>query len=226
MKISTLLGSALRNNKSLVLFVFLMVIVRGAIADWHPVPTGSMKPTILEGDVVLQNKLAYDLKIPFTDITLANLGEPKRGDIVIINSVAADLRLVKRLIGMPGDEIALIDNQLFINGLPANYTLSELDQLAPLRSSDAEPVTYVLESFDGMPDHVISVRQRSRQFRTVVPDGHYFFMGDNRDSSADSRYYGSIPRNELRGRATHTLLSMNILDKYKPRFERFFESLN
>lgn len=235
MKISTVLGSALRNNKSLVLFVFLMVIFRGAIADWHPVPTGSMKPTILEGDVVLQNKLAYDLKIPFTDITLATLGEPERGDIVIINSEVADLRLIKRLIGMPGDEIALINNQLFINGLPASYTVSTFDQSgfdqhAPLRTSDTEQVTYALESFDGMPDHVVSVKRSAGQttphFKTVVPAGHYFFMGDNRDSSADSRYYGSIPRNELRGKATHTLLSMNILDKYKPRFERFFASLN
>jgi len=238
MKLLRSFGAAMRQNKSLLLFVFLLVIFRGAIADWHPVPTGSMKPTILEGDVVLQNKLAYDLKIPFTDIKLANLGEPARGDIVVINSTAANKRLIKRLIGMPGDEIALINNQLIINGLPAIYNTAVSEGLTPLRDSDKESVVYAWESFGSMPTHVVSVSHQSLQrsnrtltpnsgnFRTIVPDGHYFFMGDNRDKSADSRYYGSIARDELRGKATHTLVSLNILDKYKPRFERFFARLN
>lgn len=228
MELFNKLGTALRHNKSLLLFVFLLVVFRGAVADWHPVPTGSMKPTILEGDVVLQNKLAYDLKIPFTDIKIANLGEPERGDIVVINSTAAELRLIKRLIGMPGDEIALINNKLFINGLPATYTSAE--GLTPLRQSDTEQVIYESEKFAGMPTHAISVKPKGskhyQNFRTVVPDGHYFFMGDSRDNSADSRFYGSIARNELRGKATHTLVSLNMFDKYKPRLERFFARLN
>ncbi len=220
------IGRLLNQNKSLLLFVFLLVVFRGAIADWHPVPTGSMKPTILEGDVVLQNKLAYDLKVPFTDIKLASMGEPQRGDIVVINSAAADKRLIKRLIGMPGDEIALINNRLFINGFPAGYQISTNHEFAPVRDSDAEQVLYALESYEGMPSHVVSVKPQSRhEFRVSVPEGHYFFMGDSRDNSADSRFYGSIPRAQLRGKATHTLLSLNMLDKYKPRFERFFARL-
>lgn len=230
MRLPKSLATALRQNKSLFLFVFLLLVFRGAVADWHPVPTGSMKPTILEGDVVLQNKLAYDLKLPFTDIVVANLGEPQRGDIVVINSTAADLRLIKRLVGMPGDEIALVNNQLIINGVPATYSNINALELYPLRQSDTEAVVYALEHHSDMPVHVVSLKtgteQRYRNFTTTVPDGHYFFMGDSRDNSADSRYYGSIPREELRGKATHTLISLNMLDKYKPRFERFFAPLN
>jgi len=223
------LARSLRQNKSLVLFIFLLLIFRAAIADWHPVPTGSMKPTILEGDIIWQNKLAYDLKIPFTDVAIAKLGDPQRGDIIVINSDKADKRLVKRLIGLPGDEISLVSNQLYINGTSAIYSNASSDSLAPLRSSDRETGLYTLESFDGMPDHVVTVKPDPNnpyaQYSVLVPDGHYFAMGDNRDSSADSRVYGFFSREEVRGRATHTLLSMNILDSYKPRFERFFESL-
>lgn len=229
MKIVKPVLSALRQNKGMVLFVFLLLVFRGAIADWHPVPTGSMKPTILEGDVIWHNKLAYDLKIPFTDVAVAKLGEPSRGDIVVINSLVADKRLVKRVIGIPGDRIAVVQNQLFINGLPASYRLTNDASIVPTRKSDIEDGVYSLEVFDGMPDHVVTVKPQLANpyshFTVQVPQGYYFAMGDNRDSSADSRVYGLFAREEIRGRATHTLLSMNILDRYIPRFERFFAQL-
>lgn len=214
-----------RSNSTLLLFIVLLVTFRGAIADWHPVPTGSMKPTILEGDVVWHNKLAYDLKFPFTDIQLLELGEPQRGDIVVVNSSKADKRLIKRLIGLPGDEISIVDNELKINGISAQYQSLSKDDLEQIRFSDREPGIYALEHIDGFPDHAVHARSVGRNYQATVPEGHYFLMGDSRDNSADSRYYGSFPRKELRGRATHILLSMNILDAYKPRFERFLARL-
>jgi len=223
----TLFGKVLRENKSLFLFILLLVVFRGAVADWHPVPTGSMKPTILEGDVILQNKLAYDLKIPFTDIKIATLGEPKRGDIVVINSSAADKRLVKRLVGMPGDDIAIIGSRVFINGESAHYSTVSQSNIDALRHSDSERGLYLIESIQDGVGHIVNIERRSasRDFQLTVPEGEYFFMGDNRDNSADSRYYGTFPRDELRGRASRLLVSLNINDAYKPRFERFFASL-
>jgi len=224
-----MLKGFVRKNSSLLLFIVLLATFRGAIADWHPVPTGSMKPTILEGDVIWHNKLAYDLKVPFTNVRLLELNEPKRGDIVVVNSSAAELRLIKRLIGLPGDEITIVNNQLTVNGVTADYELlvnTELDYIRPI---DREPGLYSVEQLDGFPNHVIHARSTgfsaSPAFHTVVPEGHYFLMGDSRDNSADSRLYGSFPRKELRGRATHILLSMNILDAYKPRLERFLDRL-
>ena len=219
----------IRQNKSLLLFICLLATFRGAIADWHQVPTGSMKPTILEGDVIWHNKIAYDLKVPFTNIKVVKLSDPERGDIVVVNSLRADKRLVKRLIGLPGDVITVEKNQIMINGVPAHYEPLGSLELGKIRSVDRDLGQYAIEQAAGIPSHVVHTRatggtgQRSQ--RAVVPQGHYFLMGDNRDNSADSRYYGAFSREELQGRATHILLSMNMLDSYKPRFERFLHRL-
>jgi len=224
-----LFKTIIRQNKSLLLFIILLATFRGAIADWHPVPTGSMKPTILEGDVIWHNKLAYDLKFPFTDIKIASLSDPQRGDIVVVHSQRADKRLVKRLIGLPGDVISLANNKLMVNGVSARYEPLASTDLERIRFIDRDPGQYAIEQLEGVPSHVVHARSigntLQRIHRAVVPTDHYFLMGDSRDNSADSRYYGSFSRNELRGRATHVVLSMNMLDSYKPRLERFFERL-
>ena len=94
---------AWREYRGFALFIVLMIIFRSALADWNVVPTGSMKPTILEGDRILVNKLAYDFKVPLTHISVYKFADPKRGDIVVFDSKPADTRLVKRVIGLPGD---------------------------------------------------------------------------------------------------------------------------
>ena len=139
--------SLIKNHKGFVLFVSFLFIFRGAIADWHPVPTGSMKPTILEGDVIWENKMAYNLHVPFTDISLFKTGEPKRGDIVVFTSSAANKRLIKRLIGLPGDKIQIEKNNLIINGNVVNYDIT--DDIQPIRELDKEEEigTYALESY-------------------------------------------------------------------------------
>ncbi|MCK5809833.1 MAG: signal peptidase I [Cocleimonas sp.] len=224
------LTSIINNNKTFLIFISFLFIFRGAIADWHPVPTGSMKPTILEGDVVWENKLAYDLQIPFTDISLARLGEPKRGEIIVFTSKAADKRMIKRLIGLPGEIIEIKKNQLFINGQPANYSNLRDPILEPLRDGDKEEGIYALESL-GRLTHVMQVKPnyynpKMKNYGPVtIPKDQYFVMGDNRDNSADSRYYGLIPRSEIRGHATRILLSLNTKESFKPRMERFFEML-
>ena len=222
--------SILKNNKGFLLFIVFLFVFRGAIADWHPVPTGSMKPTILEGDVIWENKLAYDIQLPFTDISLVRIGEPKRGDIVVFTSAAANKRMIKRLIGLPGDTIEVKTNRLFINGEAAKYTDLRSKELEPKREIDKEAGIYALESLSDLKPHVIQVKPTIlnplKNFEKItIPEDNYFFMGDNRDNSADSRYYGFIPRSEIRGHATRILLSLNTKDSFKPRFERFLERL-
>src|SRR5213593_920316 len=110
-------------NEIKVFLAMLLVIssLRSALADWNDVPTGSMKPTIEEGDRVVVNKLAYDLKIPFTMIEVAKWGDPKRGDIVVLFSPVDGVRLVKRVVAVPGDRIEMRENQLFVNGRAASW---------------------------------------------------------------------------------------------------------
>jgi signal peptidase I len=99
----------------------VMFSIRSSLADWNDVPTGSMKPTILEGDRVFVNKLAYDLKVPFTTWHIAEWSNPQRGDIVVFFSPKDGTRLVKRVIGLPGDTVELLNEQLIINGQPVEY---------------------------------------------------------------------------------------------------------
>src|ERR1700761_4025396 len=111
----------LRENISLLVFILVMTAVRSAVADWNDVPTGSMNPTIVEGDRVVVNKLAYDLKVPYTTWHVAQWGNPNRGDIVVFYSPVNGERLVKRVIGLPGDRIEMVNERLFINGQQSEY---------------------------------------------------------------------------------------------------------
>ena len=214
----TKIKSLYRENKGFILFLFLMFVFRGAIADWSPVPTGSMKPTIQEGDVLWVDKLAYDLKLPYSDITLKRLGEPQRGEIVIFASEAADKRLVKRLIAIPGDVVEMRNNALYLNGKKASYSLS------------AELPNGLLVEEQVMDDsrqvRLVGRPSRLSNFPSVtVPEGHYMVLGDNRNNSADSRVYGFVPRDEIIGRSNRVLVSFDADSYYLPRASRTWHEM-
>jgi signal peptidase I len=210
---------AWREYRGFVLFVVLMTVFRSALADWNVVPTGSMKPTILEGDRILVNKLAYDFKIPLTHISLYKFADPKRGDIVIFDSKAADTRLVKRVIGLPGETVQMIQNHLIINGIEARYSSFE----------HAADTTFAIESYLGMSHRIELARTGVSRLSTFgpvkVPNDCYLVLGDNRDNSADSRVYGFIPRGEIVGSAKTIVLSLNYDHYFIPRSDRFFRDL-
>jgi signal peptidase I len=205
-----------RENKAFVIFLALMFMFRSAFADWNTVPTGSMNPTIIEGDRIAVNKMAYDLRIPFTHISLRKLGDPERGDIAVFDSKVSDKRLVKRVIGVPGDRVAMINNQLLINDTVIDYDTTEgsIDQVEHLFNTP----------------HIVRISSTNNHafanFPTVVvPADHYLMLGDNRDKSADSRVIGFVPRDEIIGRSRAVVMSLNYDNFYLPRLDRFFKSL-
>ncbi|MFV2060643.1 MAG: signal peptidase I [Gammaproteobacteria bacterium] len=201
--------------RSFFVFIALMFLFRSAIADWYTVPTGSMKPTIIEGDRIFVNKVAYDLKLPFTLVTLASWGNPERGDVVVFDSLKDDKRLIKRVVGLPGDIIEIKNNQLFINSIPAKYSdtdQSMVEQYWDIASTDSsiKPVLYK-EQVD-QKEHLITLLQygmpEARNFGPYrVPENKYFMLGDNRDNSADSRFIGPIDRKFILGQANKIVFS-------------------
>jgi signal peptidase I len=218
----------IRENKGFLVFLALFGIFRTAVADWNPIPSASMHPNLLEGDVVFVNRLAYNVKVPLTDIVLTQTGEPQRGDIVTFSSPQNGTRLIKRVIALPGDRVEMHNEQLIINGQPAAYadesngseTISGVGDLAAVR---------VKESFAGGSTHQIQILPQvnaRRDFAPItIPAGQYMMLGDNRDNSQDSRYIGLVPRELLIGRAVRILASADIKNKWEPRFDRFGKSL-
>jgi signal peptidase I len=213
-------------NKGLLAFLALMVLFRSAIADWNVVPSGSMLPTIRLGDRILVDKMAYDLRLPLTHIAIVRLGDPQRGDIVTVDSKAAKELIVKRLIGLPGDTVEMRDNVLYLNGRQADYANVSV---TGVEGDGASPGEYLSEKLQGgmvRASHVVRLSvfapSPRRSFGPVtVPPGEYLLLGDNRDDSADSRYFGFFRRDELMGRTRRVAYSLDPERHFLPRLDRF-----
>ena len=223
--------------RPLALPFLLITAAKSALADINYVPSGSMQPTILCGDVVFTNKLAYDLRVPFTTTRLARWSDPARGDVVVCFAPDDGTRLVKRVIGLPGDIVELRDDALFLNGTRQSY--------APLAATapgvrDLEPAERNASAFtrESLVTHASSLpRVHGTQFLpavpahrnfgpVTVPAGHYFMLGDNRDNSRDSRYFGFMPRAEIIGESKAVVASADLSHWLRPRFNRFFSKLD
>ncbi len=214
--------------RPLLIFLLIGFSIRSSLADWNDVPTGSMKPTILEGDRVFVNKLAYDLKVPFTTWHIAEWSNPQRGDIVVFFSPHDGKRLVKRVIGLPGDTIELRNNALVINGQPVEYQPIAEELLGDLAPADRAGRAFASEKLPGQT-HAVAGNPAAPAPRTIapvrVPEGRYFMMGDNRDDSFDSRFWGTVDRKQIVGRATSVVLSFDRNNHWLPRWQRFCTSL-
>ena len=210
----------LRELRQLAFFALLLFTGRSVLADWYQVPTGSMKPTILEGDRVFVLKCAYQIRIPFTAVRLFRTGSPRRGDIVVLrNPDGGAVPLVKRVVGLPGDAIRLENERLFVNGVPQKLRMRPVpaDPEDPFRWVGTEDLAGKLHPVQVLPD-----RPALRTFGPiVVPPGKVFLMGDNRDDSRDARYFGPRPVVDLLGKAEGIFWSWHPDLLKGPRLSRF-----
>ena len=215
------IGVFWQENRQFFAILFCIVFFKSAIADLSSISGASMLPTLLDGDKVWVNKIAYDVKIPFTEISLAKLSDPRQGDIVIVDSKMAEKRLIKRIVGVPQDTIYMQNNALVINGVPIDY-----DILSSKNNS-----TIIKEHLPHRTHQArLSQRFLNRNNRSygpvIVPADAYFVLGDNRDNSADSRIYSFIPRGEIIGRSSSVVFSLDGDNYYLPRAERFLRGLD
>jgi signal peptidase I len=214
---------------SFAVVVAVMLPMRSSLADWCDVPSGSMEPTILVGDRIWVNKLAYGLRFPFTSYWITRWATPTPGEIIVLHSPKDGTRLVKRCIAGPGDVVELKDNRLTINGKPLDYGpavpgLSEL--IEPVRR---ESFKHATETLNGVT-HPVMFMPTAQAPRSggplTVPAGQYFVMGDSRDRSADSRVFGFVDQGQIVGRSTIVALSLDRESWYVPRWSRFFKSIH
>jgi signal peptidase I len=197
-RIEKIMQSFFRKNRSFILFLGVFIFVRSTFANQYVVPSGSMLPTISIGDRIFVNRMAYDLKVPFSNVIVKHTGEPKRGQIVVFESPKEKgLVLVKRLIAVPGDEVEIKNGFVFLNGKQTAEATEIQESYYETIGEHRHVVQRIPEYF--RPDH----------FHFIVPEGKYFMMGDNRDNSADGRVFGLVSRELLIGEATRVLFSVD-----------------
>jgi len=201
-KASSSLSSFLKKQTSFILFLVAIFAVRWTFADQYYIPSGSMEPTLQIGDRILVNKMAYDLKIPYTSFVLSRKGEPQRGDIIVFENPRDGVTMVKRIIAIPNDKVEIDDGFVKINGQPIEGTTEG----QALFNKSAESTEGVVTYHEHFGDKNVMIQRlpfmsRPHHFSFEVPADQYFAMGDNRDNSADSRVWGFVPRDRLKGRA-------------------------
>lgn len=201
MKRAQRLRRFVRNNAGLLMLVLLFFSFRTAVADWNRVVSGSMEPTLYAGDWMVVNKIGYGPSIPFTGIKLLSWGEPERGDIIAFYPPHTDDLFVKRVIGVPGDVVSVLGAEVYVNG----------EQLSLTGLHTAGGARVGRESIGGDTHLVRFSGARAAPGGRgvfVVPESKYFVLGDNRNDSADSRFWGYVDEDRIIGSVTHVAVSL------------------
>lgn len=188
--------------KSFFPIFLLVLILRSFIIEPFKIPSGSMMPTLLIGDFILVNKYDYGIRLPVLNTKIIENGTPTRGDIVVFRYPEnQSIPYIKRIIGLPGDHVAYYDKTVFINGHPIQQVVKGRYR-ASGSGKNMAGASLRIEVLDQVEHEILTIpNQFSREFQGIVPDNHYFVLGDNRDNSKDSRFWGYVPDANLMGRA-------------------------
>lgn len=193
-------GVVLEWAKSFIIAIALFLFIRAFFVEAFKIPSGSMERTLLVGDFLLVNKLVYGAEVPFTGQNLPALRTPQRGDVIVFQWPGDRTKnYVKRLVGLPGDTLAMEDGMLFRNGVRQveRYVLHTEPDYDPSGEEFRWQRNYLVRRAEAQAGYHPS---RNNWGPLVVPEGNYFVLGDNRDNSSDSRYWGFVPDSLVRGR--------------------------
>lgn len=200
-------GRIIEFSRSFFPVFFAVLLLRSFLVEPFRIPSGSLEPTLLVGDFVAVSKFSYGLRLPVLEKKFIEISHPKKGDIAVFRwPPAPAYDYIKRVIGVPGDKVSYHNKVLTINGQEARQTFVEYT----VDESSGLPVAKYRENINGL-EHNIFVRPSAPavDFDVEVPAGKYFMMGDNRDDSADSRFWGFVDDANLRGRAFLVWMSWN-----------------
>lgn len=197
--------------KSFFPVLIAVLILRSFIVEPFRIPSGSMMPTLLHGDFILVNKFSYGVRLPVLHTQLIANGQPQRGDVIVFRyPQQPSLDYIKRVVGLPGDIVEYKNKKLFIN----NQRMPQVKLGVFTGQGRDAAMTGALQKLEKLPaiDHQILLDQRRHSIngRWQVPPGEYFVMGDNRDNSNDSRYWGTVPEQNLVGQAFFIWMSWDI----------------
>lgn len=209
---SASLRTLVEYSRSFFPVLLIVLVIRSFIFEPFRIPSGSMMPTLLQGDFIFVKKYAYGLRLPVTETKIIETGAPERGDVVVFRLPSdSGVNYIKRVVGLPGDELRYERHRLYIDGEPV-----------PLeRAAEATRMEPLFVETLGDRKHEILITNLAYSIRDgvyTVPEGHYFVMGDNRDNSRDSRFIGAIPESHLVGEAVRIWMHIDGLNW--PRWER------
>ncbi|WP_349261253.1 signal peptidase I [Povalibacter sp.] len=193
--------------------ILIVLVIRSFLFEPFRIPSDSMMPTLLDGDFIFVNKFAYGLRLPVLNSKFLDIGQPKRGDVIVFRLPSdPSVNYIKRLIGMPGDHVSVRNQRVFINGEPMTVTLDGR-YMGPRNTGAQADAQQGVEDLLGVQHRVLFIPERhSDDYDQVVPADHYFFMGDNRDNSRDSRFFevGFVPEKNLVGKAVRIWLNWDL----------------
>jgi len=184
-------------SRSFFPVILIVLVVRSFLVEPFRIPSASMMPTLLAGDFILVNKFSYGIRLPVANVKMFGDGRPERGDVAVFRFPEdPSVAFIKRIVGLPGDHLRYENKTLFVNGAPAKQSL------VPNGRWESERLFTQTEQLDAV-EHEILVRDYGRvgAMEWTVPEGSYFALGDNRDNSRDSRFWGFLPDENLIGRA-------------------------
>jgi signal peptidase I len=189
-------------SKSFFPVLLFVLVLRSFIVEPFRIPSSSMMPTLLIGDFILVNKFSYGVRLPVVNTKIIDIGKPERGDIMVFRYPKnPSLDYIKRVIGLPGDKVGYFDKHVYINGQRISQEPLGLYQGV----GQGDNMTNSLLQRELLPlqehDILIMSERPSIEGETIIPEGHYFMMGDNRDNSNDSRYWGTVPEENIVGKA-------------------------
>lgn len=189
--------------------ILIVLVIRSFLFEPFRIPSDSMMPTLLDGDFIFVNKYAYGLRLPVLNTKIVPVGEPKRGDVIVFRLPSdPSTNYIKRLVGLPGDHVQVRNRQVYVNGEPIPVKLDGIYQ-----GHGHSGARIGTEHLGEGQHQVLYIPDRyTRDYDAVVPEGHYFFMGDNRDNSRDSRYpeVGFVPERNLVGKAVRIWLNWDL----------------